>query len=107
SYQTTPYTVLGFTNCVDVVCIGSYSSIATASFRGHTRVLRADGSSWATGYNGAGNLALNNTTGSIYSFTREAINKTNIGKITGGSHYTHGNSCIITNESNPSDSYRV
>ena len=92
---TTPTPISGITNASDVLCIGSYTAIPGALYRGHTRILRTDGSSWATGYNGGGSLGINNITADIKVFTREVQNKTNIIKIEGGSGYAHSISCIV------------
>lgn len=92
-----PTAVAGFTNCVDVYADGTYVFANNSYFRGHIRVIRADGSTWASGYNGGGNLGITGTT-SYRVFTRESTNKTNVAKISGGCPFTHCNSIIITGD---------
>lgn len=93
-----PTAIAGFTDVVDVVAVGNYSIVDGIQFRGYIRILRADGSTWASGYNGLGNLGITGTT-SYRVFTRESTNKTNIAKIGGGSAYSHCNSIVITGDS--------
>lgn len=93
-----PTAIAGFTDVVDVVAIGAYCNVINAFFRGYIRILRADGSTWASGYNGAGNLGITGTT-SYRVFTRESTNRTDIAKLgTSCSVYTHPVSVIITKE---------
>ena len=82
-------------NATDVLCIsganaGGYSTAAT-------RIIRADGSSWATGYNGGGSLGINTTT-SVLRYTRETTLKTNIVEIAGSSTFDNHISAIITGD---------
>ncbi len=90
-----PTAVAGFTDCVDIYADGTYVEANLAQFRGHIRVIRSDGSTWASGYNGSGNLGITGTT-SYRVFTRESTNKTNVAKISGGCPFANCNSIIIT-----------
>jgi len=82
-------------NATDVLCIsganaGGYSTAAT-------RIIRADGSSWATGYNGGGSLGINTTTSAL-RYTRETTLKTNIAEMAGSSTWDNHISAIITGD---------
>lgn len=69
-----PYLVIGFNDVSKVVTGGDHDGSYSISF---TRVLRQDGSSWATGNNYFGALAVGDTLGRSI-FTKEVTNKTNI-----------------------------
>lgn len=82
-------------NATDVLCISccNASGYSTAA----TRIIRADGSSWATGFNGGGSLGINTTTSAI-RYTRETTLKTNIVEIAGSSTFDNHVSAIITGD---------
>ena len=75
----TPYLVPGFSNVVKILAMGGHDGTRWINY---TRVLRTDGTSWATGNNPWGALGIGNTT-SVSVFTREVTNKTNIVDIGG------------------------
>jgi len=82
-------------NATDVLCISG--PISAGYNTGATRIIRADGSSWATGYNGGGSLGINTTTATL-RHTRETTLKTNIVEIAGGSTFDNHISAIITGD---------
>ncbi len=87
-----PITIAGFTNVTDAWAASEYT--ASSGSNNFTRVLRSDGSSWATGNNSTGQLATGNTISSS-SFVRESLNKTNISAIYAYETYNGGCSVII------------
>jgi microcystin-dependent protein/alpha-tubulin suppressor-like RCC1 family protein len=90
--SSVPIAISGFTNVTDVWAASEYTSSSGAN--NFTRVLRSDGSSWASGNNSTGQLATGNTTSSS-SFVRESLNKTNISAIYAYETYNGGCSIII------------
>jgi alpha-tubulin suppressor-like RCC1 family protein len=76
----TPQAISGMTNVTDVVCASCYDNTWS---RNITRILRADGSSWACGTNSSGELA-DSTLSNRAVFVREALSKTNIVAIYAG-----------------------
>lgn len=82
-------------NATDVLCIGGVNTAGYSTAA--TRIIRADGSSWATGYNAGGSLGINTTTSAI-RHTRETTLKTNIVEIAGSSTLNNHVSAIITGD---------
>jgi len=89
--QLVPYSVPTMTNVKAVVMAGQYSGSTT---RIMTRVLKADGSSWASGSNDQGQLA-DGTLTPRNSFVRENQNYTDIVAIGAFSTYTSNCSYIV------------
>ena len=80
---TTPGLVPGFTNVTDVKCISAYSGLTGLLADYSTcRILLSNGTSFAAGVNGQGQLADGSTT-SRSSFVRENSNRSNIAAIGG------------------------
>jgi alpha-tubulin suppressor-like RCC1 family protein len=77
--------VPGMSDVTDVVCFGGFDA---SSAKNVTRVLRSNGSTWASGFNGYGELANATTTGSRV-FVRENQNLTDVRAIF-GSNATNG-----------------
>ena len=77
----------------DIVALCDFETGSNNS-RNFSRILMSDGTSWATGVNGSGQLA-NNTFNHSTVFVRETTNKTNIVAIGGGQTFAGGVSYII------------
>jgi YVTN family beta-propeller protein len=85
--RNTPTAVAGFTNVTDMVLAGTYDS-PNGVYRQFTRILRADGTTWATGDNTTGQLA-DGTNSDRTSFV-QSTGISNVQKIFAGSSYTGG-----------------
>ena len=80
---TVPSLVPGFTNVTDVRCISAYSGLTGSLVpTGACRILLSNGTSFASGWNGFGELA-DGTLTNRSSFVRENSNRSNIAAIGG------------------------
>jgi alpha-tubulin suppressor-like RCC1 family protein len=95
---TTPGLVSGFTNITDVRCVGAYSGLTGGTRDSSTcRILLANGTSFAAGFNGDGALAIGNTNNSSV-FIRENSNRSNIAAIGGLTDGRNNSHYIIQND---------
>jgi alpha-tubulin suppressor-like RCC1 family protein len=90
-----PTAISGFTNVIDLVCTGGIAGPSQSFTVNMTRVLKADGTTWACGYNNYGQLA-DGTQTQRNSFVQENQSRVNTAMIWGGDVYSGVMSSVAT-----------